>query len=126
MTIAMTTSPPDRLLAAIRIANGAIALLTPGVFASRMGSSSGEAAARYPFRLFGVRGVLTGCEMLWPRAGEGHTHEVAVLVHGSDLTAAVLAARRRDVSRSFASKTIALSALNTGLAVWGLARHRRG
>jgi hypothetical protein len=122
MTNRVTTNHAARLLAAIRIANGSIALLAPGVFARRTGAPSVEAAARYPFRLFGARAILNGCELMWPAGTNQWTHQATVLLHASDLTAAVLAARRGDVSPGFARRTVALSALNTALAVLALAR----
>jgi hypothetical protein len=119
---------PIRLLAAIRIVNGVIALFAPAVFARQMGATSAEGAVGYPFRLFGVRAVAGGLELLHPAVTGGWLPEVTVVVHASDLAAATIAGRSGAVSPSFARRTMALSGLNTALAVagWVLVRRRGG
>jgi hypothetical protein len=115
-----------RLLAAIRIVNGGIALFAPTVFARQMHASSAEGAVQYPFRLFGVRALVNGVELLNPDVAGRWLPEVTVIVHASDLVAATVAGRRGEVSPEFARRTMALSGLNTVLAVvsWVLTRRR--
>ncbi len=116
---------PIRILAAIRIVNGVLALVMPALFARQMQAPTAEAAAQYPFRLFGVRAVVNGLELIQPTLAQRWLPEVTVVVHASDLAAAALATGRGDVSRSFGRRTMALSGLNTVLAVIGWTSARR-
>ncbi len=55
-------------LALIRIVNGAIALVAPSIIVKRFGETPGEsAAATYGLRLFGVRTVLIGVDLITQR-----------------------------------------------------------
>jgi hypothetical protein len=113
-----------RVLAAIRIVNGAVALTAPGVFTSQMHATAADESPRYPFRLFGIRALVNGAELLWPEASLRRLPEITVLVHASDLASACIAGLRHEVSPRFARRTVLLSGINTGLAVatWVLAR----
>lgn len=111
------TSPviARRLLAAIRIANGSVALLAPGRLAERLGADPAEnPALLYAFRMFGVRTVLMGRNLL---RGDADAIRAAPLIHASDTIAAALAAASGKLPRRAGILIIAISALNTVLAL---------
>jgi hypothetical protein len=116
-----------RLLAVSRIANGTVALVAPAVLARRIRPPLEEAAAQYPFRLFGVRAIVTGVGLVVAPGLERQAPEIPVLIHASDVVAVVLAARSSAVSPGFARAAGAMSTVNTLLAVvaWSAARHQR-
>jgi len=106
-------------LAAIRIFNGGTALFAPGVFAARTGvRPSMDGPVLYPWRMFGVRTLLIGSDLL-TRNEEVRRHalRVAVVVHASDTAAAFAALRSGQVPRKTAVPAVAISAVNTMLAV---------
>lgn len=110
-------------LAGIRLVNGAVGLLAPTLLINRLDrDSEPNPAAVYAFRLFGVRTVLLGLDLLTNR-GERLTEELreGVLIHGSDtVTAATLGLRGQLPPRTAALTTL-ISAVNTALAVSALA-----
>jgi hypothetical protein len=106
-------------LAGIRIFNGGTALFAPGVFAARTGvPASMDGPVLYPWRMFGIRTVLVGTDLL-TRNEEVRRHalRVAVIVHASDTAAAFAALRSGQVPRKTAVPAVAISALNTLLAM---------
>lgn len=106
-------------LAAIRIVNGLLALVAPSLIIKRFGESAGgDAAAIYGLRLFGVRTVLIGADLITQHGQPlEHTVNEAVLIHASDtLTAATLGTSGR-VRPAMAVPITAISALNTALAI---------
>jgi hypothetical protein len=105
-------------LGAIRFVNGAAALVSPTFVARRLGVTPPESGpALYPLRLFGVRTVVIGAQ-LWAAPQDERTRAVraALLIHGSDTAAALLAAWREELPRREALITAAISATNTALA----------
>jgi len=106
-------------LAAIRIVNGLLALVAPSLIIKRFGEDPDkDAAAIYGLRLFGVRTVLIGADLITQR-GEPLEHSIkqAVLIHASDtLTAATLGTSKR-IRPQMAVPLTLISALNTALAV---------
>jgi hypothetical protein len=106
-------------LAAIRLFNGGTALFAPGVFAARTGvRPSMDGPVLYPWRMFGVRTLLVGSDLL-TRNEEVRRHalRVAVIVHASDTAAAFAALRSGQVPRKTGVTATAISALNTVLAL---------
>ena len=106
-------------LGAIRLVNGVLGLVAPAILIRRLGSNPATSpAALYAFRLFGVRTVLLAVELL---AAEGpvreHARRTAIVVHASDTTAAALGAWRRELPPQAAMATVAISAVNTMLAL---------
>jgi hypothetical protein len=107
------------VLAVIRVVNGLLAFVAPALIIKRFGESPDkDAAAVYGLRLFGVRTVLMGADLLTQR---GHplerTIDQAVFIHASDTwTAATLGASGR-LRPAMAAGITAISALNTVLAV---------
>ena len=105
-------------LAAIRIFNGSLGLVAPRLLARRMGAEAEAGAAVYAFRMFGIRTVLIGVDLL-ARDPEVRRHAVrlALLVHVSDTLSAVSAGVRHEVPRRAAVTATAISSLNVVLSV---------
>lgn len=114
-------------LAAIRIVNGLLAFVAPSLIIKRFGEDPDkDAAAIYGLRLFGVRTVLIGADLISQR-GEPLEHSLkqAVLIHASDtLTAAALGTSKR-IRPQLAVPLTLISALNTALAVTAWRHVRR-
>jgi hypothetical protein len=115
--------PADRLagkiLAAIRLVNGTAGLLAPELLLRRLGADATTGRyGVYPFRMFGIRTILIGTDLLVLRGAE-HRRAVrrAVLIHASDTISAVLAGYRGDLPRKAAKTTAVISGVNTVLAV---------
>jgi len=106
------------LLALIRIVNGSVALAVPGVIARQIGvDPDANPGIQYVLRMFGIRTVLIGIELLVKRGeARGAAVRQAVLIHASDALAAYLAS----VSSNFPSRSryiVWISAMNTALAI---------
>jgi hypothetical protein len=105
------------LLALIRLFNGLAALLAPGILARQVGvDPDANPGVLYVFRMFGVRTVLLGVELL-VQTGDRRAEALrrAVIIHASDTLAAVLAS----LSSNFPKKgrlIVVISAVNTALA----------
>lgn len=113
------------VLACIRLVNGCLALLIPAWLVRRLGDEpANNPAAVYAFRLFGVRTIMIGMELLRP---EGPIRDRAVrtapLIHASDTFAATLASIQGGIPTKAALTIVIVSLLNTVLAV--LARSPR-
>ncbi len=107
------------VLAAVRLFNGATALLAPDLLARRLGGASeGNRPALYAFRLFGIRTVLIPLELLLSK-GPARTRALnaGVLIHASDTASAALAGARGEIPQRASKMTTAISALNTVLAL---------
>jgi hypothetical protein len=106
-------------LAGIRVVNGAVGLAWPLVFARRFADQPGAGApAVYPLRMFGVRTVMIGFDLLL-RDSEvrAHSLRVAPLIHASDMVAAVAAGWSGQLPRRTATIAAGISAVNLGLAI---------
>lgn len=108
-----------QVLAAIRIINGTLALTAPQLLIGRVGPADPPApAAVYAFRMFGIRTVLIGRDLLRPDGPErAKAVREAPLIHGCDTATATLLTLTRRVSPRQGVPLIAISALNTALAV---------
>jgi hypothetical protein len=106
-------------LAGIRLVNGAAALLAPALLLRRLGvDPQANPAAFYALRMFGIRTVVIGAELLLLDGEElDRALRTGVLIHASDVLAAASAgATRRLPPRSAAVATL-ISTVNVGLAV---------
>lgn len=106
-------------LASIRLFNGASALLIPEAMLKRLGGDPGhDATAVYPLRMFGVRTVLLGVELLVLK-GEQRRRAAArgIVIHGSDVLAAAAAGLRGHMPPRVALATVLISSVNTCLAI---------
>ena len=106
------------LLACIRLLNGGLALLAPGFLARQIGvDPDANPGVVYVFRMFGIRTVLVGAELLQPRGPRrDEALQRAVLIHASDTLAAFLASTSSQFPKS-GRGIVAISALNTLLAI---------
>jgi len=106
-------------LGLIRLANGAAALVAPAFLLRRLAvDPQTEPAASYPLRLFGIRTVLIGADLLLNRPqARADALRVAPIIHASDLMAAAIAAVRGELPRRAALTTALISTLNVALAI---------
>lgn len=105
-------------LAVIRVVNGTAALVAPSIIVKRLGEAPGESAvAIYGLRLFGIRTVLIGVDLVTQRGSSlRHVARQAVVIHASDtMTVAGLTISGRLQPR-MAVPLITISAINTVLA----------
>ncbi len=110
---------PRVTLAAIRLVNGTLALFAPKMLMTRLGVDVRTSpAVVYGMRMFGVRTLLIGVDML---SSDTDVRERAVraapVIHGSDTISAAIAGMRGDLPRRSALTATALSAVNLVLAV---------
>lgn len=106
-------------LGLIRLANGAAALLVPGALLRRLGvDPQTEAAAKYAFRLFGIRTILIGADLILSR-GENRAMalRVAPIIHVSDVVSAAIAGLRGELPRRAALTATLISTVNVALAI---------
>ncbi|MBU8807805.1 hypothetical protein [Mycolicibacterium goodii] len=108
-----------KTLAAIRLLNGIAGLLAPEKLLGRLGvDTSVDRSGTYPFRMFGIRTVLIGLDLLLLRGAELRRAErLAVLIHASDTVSAAITTARGDLGRKPGATSIAISAFNTVLAI---------
>lgn len=115
------------LLALVRLVNGGVGLFAPSLFIRRFDPDREPSpAAIYAFRLFGIRTILIGLDLLRPppeRAQEAVRS--GVLIHASDVVTAASLGLARAIPRRTAIATTVISVGNVALAL--LAREpRRG
>lgn len=114
-------------LACIRVANGGLALAAPAVIIRRFGGSpEDDSAAVYGLRMFGVRTVLMGFDLIaLSHAPLRRALGQAVIIHASDTaTVASLSLAGRVKPRTAVPLTL-ISATNTCLAVTAYLAARR-
>ena len=115
-------------LGAIRFVNGALGLVAPAVIIRRLGDDdpSANPAAIYGLRLFGIRTVLLGADLIRLRGSElDRAVRAAPLIHASD-TATVLALRQsKRLSPELARPLLLISGTNTALALTAFLGSRR-
>jgi hypothetical protein len=108
-----------KILAVIRTVNGAAGLLAPEVLLGRLGVDiAQDRSGTYPFRMFGIRTVLIGLDLLLLTGDElRRAEKLAVLIHAADTVSAGITTARGDLPRKQGLVATAISAVNTGLAV---------
>jgi len=107
-----------RALAVVRIVNGGLGLLAPQFLLRRLGARPEDTVGVYPFRMFGIRTVVMGAELLLAEGEERRrATRLAVLIHGTDTCSALVAGLRGNLPRRAAVTTTLISAVNTVLAV---------
>jgi hypothetical protein len=105
-------------LAGIRVFNGASALFAPHSLSRRLGVEESSGPMGYPFRMFGVRTILIGADLLSrDPAVRRHALRAAVLVHACDTVSAFTAGVTGGLPRRGATTATAISALNVLLAL---------
>jgi hypothetical protein len=111
-------------LAGIRLFNGVAALFAPATLARQLGvDPAANPAALYALRLFGVRTVLIGAQLLLRDGGvRAHSLRVAPAIHALDASAALIAGERGQLPRRAATTAAIISTVNTVLAMVALKR----
>lgn len=112
-------------LAGIRLFNGLAALFAPEFLIRRLGlDPKANAAMIYPFRMFGIRTIIVGAELLLP-PGEVRTHaqRMAIFIHGSDALTALIARLSGQLPSRQGTVAVAISTTNFVLSL--LARPRK-
>lgn len=107
-------------LGVIRLVNGVGSLFAPKFMAKRFGvDAEANPSVIYIMRLFGVRTIILGLELLLLKdeAKIRDAVRVGVLIHASDTTAAVIAGVKGQLPVKAAATGAAISAVNTALAV---------
>ena len=106
------------LLACIRLFNGLAGLFAPAMLARRLGvDPEANPGMLYVFRMFGIRTVLIGAELLI-QTGERRAEATrrAVVIHASDTVAAFIATRSGQFPKN-GRIIVWISAVNTVLAI---------
>ena len=108
-----------KALALVRLFNGTSALLMPQLLLRRLGTDPQlDRSGIYPFRMFGIRTVLMGADLLLvPGEESRRARRLAVVIHGCDTVSAALAWRRGDLPKRAGKVATVISATNTGLAL---------
>jgi uncharacterized protein YjeT (DUF2065 family) len=107
-------------LGLIRLINGTLALLAPRKVARMFGvDPETNGAVVYVLRLFGIRTVLLGAQLLLTKDAERRQEALraGLVIHGSDTLAAAWAGLRGDLPKKAAITGTVVSAANTALAV---------
>jgi hypothetical protein len=108
-----------RKLAAIRMINGALALFAPRFLIRRLGTDPDvDSSAIYPFRMFGIRTMILGADLLLLTGEEQRrATKLAVLIHATDTASAATCLVKGYLPRKAGIVATAISGLNTVLAV---------
>lgn len=106
-------------LAFVRIVNGGLALFAPKFLLQRLGTDAEQdPSGIYPFRMFGIRTLLIGADLLLLTGEEQRrATRLAVLIHASDTASAATCLLRGYLPKRVGVLTTAISAGNTVLAV---------
>ena len=105
------------LLAGIRLFNGTAALFAPTLLA-RQFKDNPNSAVIYVLRLFGVRTIIAGIELLVPdEEVRASALRYALPIHASDTLSAALAGIQGQLPPQVSILLAALSGANTGLAI---------
>ena len=107
-------------LGVIRLVNGLGSLFAPKFMAKKFGVDvETNASAVYIMRLFGVRTIILGVELLLLKDEDKvrDAVRIGVLIHASDTTAAVIAGVKGQLPAKAAATGAVISAVNTALAV---------
>lgn len=104
-------------LATIRLVNGTLALVAPNALLRRLGADPNvNKVAIYPMRMFGIRTVVLGVQLLID-APSPEADRFGVVIHATDAATAITAGVRRELPPRVAAMTSMISLINTGLAV---------
>ncbi|MFI1970578.1 hypothetical protein [Streptomyces cinnamoneus] len=106
-------------LAVIRLVNGVTALLAPRVMARRLGADATQPALVYALRMFGVRTVVLGAELLFLKDEREleRALRVGTFIHASDAVSAACAGREGTLPRGMATAATAISTVNVALTL---------
>jgi len=115
----LSSNAARQTLAIIRIFNGAAGLLVPEMLLSRLGvDTTKDRSATYPFRMFGIRTVIIGFELLLLTGQDlRRAEKLAVLIHATDTVSAAVTTVRGDLPPKQGLLATAISGINTALAI---------
>lgn len=107
------------MLALVRIFNGTAALLVSRPFGKRLGlDPAANPAVVYVMRLFGVRTIYIGAELLLGRGDHlRHAVRAAPAIHLSDTVSAIAAGATGQLSSKSARTATVISGVNVVLAL---------
>ncbi len=111
-------------LAGVRILMGTLGLVAPAVLIKRMEPDGTQSpAAVYAFRLFGIRTILLGFDLL-VRPDEEVQRQLrqGVVIHASDVVTVVMLGVRHKIPHRTAVLTTLISSANLALAIVGMER----
>lgn len=117
------------ILGSVRLFNGAVALVVPERAARRLGTDpEANPAPLYPLRMFGMRTVILGAELLFgAREMRRRSMQLGIAIHASDTVASATGGIRGQLPPRVAASLTAISTVNTALAILGsLPPRRRG
>jgi len=122
------TEPSSRLaargidaLAAMRIAAGLLAWLSPRLTARLFGMSGDSGAASYAWRLFGVRDVVLGVGTLRSSGAQRRAFATAGLACDvADGAAGAIGLHRNDFTRPMAGSPVVVPAIAVAFSAWAL------
>jgi len=109
------------LLGVIRLVNGIAAFFAPTDTARRLVvDPAANRAPIYPLRMFGIRTIVLGMELLFgdPQARR-RSLQVGVVIHACDTVSAATAGIRGDLPPATAAALTGVSAVNTTLSLIG-------
>jgi hypothetical protein len=115
-------------LGGVRIATGTTGLLAPEMIISRFdeGNPKADAAAVFGLRLFGIRTILIGADLIRLHGRDlDHALRAAPLVHATDTATVLRLQRTGQLSPERARPLARISGLNTALAMTAYLASRR-
>ena len=117
----LTRTQAARTLGAIRLVNGAAALLTPRLMARTLRVDPDKHAPMiYFMKMFGIRTVVIGVQLLTAEREElQRAMRIGILIHASDTIAAAVAGITGRLPKRAATTGTVISMINTALAVYG-------
>ena len=116
-------------LGGVRILAGATGLLAPAMIISRFGEGdpSANPAAIYGLRLFGIRTLLIGTDLIRLHGRDlDRALRAAPIIHASDTATVLTLQRNKQLSPERARPLALISGLNTVLAVIAYLASRKG
>ncbi|MBW5482761.1 hypothetical protein [Streptomyces bambusae] len=106
-------------LAGIRLVNGVAALAVPQVVARRLGADENQPGLIHVLRMFGVRTVFIGAELLLLKDADriAQALRIGTLIHASDALSAAAAGRQGLLPPRAAMTTTTISTVNVALSL---------
>jgi hypothetical protein len=108
-----------KVLAVIRLVNGGLALFAPQFLLRRLGTDPDrDPSGIYPFRMFGIRTILIGADLLLLTGDQSRrATKMAVVIHASDTGSAATCLVKGYLPRRAGIVATLISSVNTVLAV---------
>ena len=114
----IVSDAPRVALGLIRLINGSAALIRPDLVAGQMSSAPPAPGIRYVLRMFGIRTVFLGLDLLGGNEDQRRSAlQRAPIIHAVDASAAILAGLGRQLPARRAVLLVGISGLNLALAL---------